>query len=639
MKRRTGGWAGRILRVNLGERSFQNVSTEPYAERFVGGIGLAAKIAWDEIPPHVDALGPENKLVFATGPLTGTLAPGSGRMEIMGKSPRTYPRETVTRSGMGGHWGVALKHAGYDGLVVEGEADGPVYLLVSRGDIRFLSAIDCWGLDTYQTQKLLKERHGSHTQILCIGPAGENKCRIATIISETSFASGKSGFGAVMGAKKLKAIVVDGSGGSIGVAHPGRLVNLAATYRDLLGVSPAREWTVGYSPPDHHKRFFAKYRRGNASCFGCPLQCWAFISVPGTEPSQAGCVNYYYMTPAYAYYGETLEADQALWLGNVLCNQLGLDTFEMAGVVPWLEDLFRAGAIGEQDSGLPLGKMGSKEFIVTLLHNIAHRTGIGDLLAEGAARAAEAIPGAWGLYEKYYPAHGQTEHNSVRSFPGIALLWALDSRDPMIDHHAYRHLSVTRQRWPEPHGMTRQQAEAIAERVFGTKAAIDHETYASKAQAVAYCQNRSCVINTLVLCDFLFPIFISQSRADRMGDTAAESKLFAAVTGLDLSETELDRVGERVWNLQRCIMVREGRSRDQDTLHEGYFREVPGGQGTTTGLTLAADDTRAVPRKVFERAKAEYYIVRGWDPATGRPTRETLLSLGLQDVAETIAPA
>ena len=152
-------------------------------------------------------------------------------------------------------------------------------------------------------------------------------------------------------------------------------------------------------------------------------------------------------------------------------------------------------------SGLPLRKIGSREFIEELLSDIAFRKNIGDILAEGAPRAADMLPDAWPLYEKYYPAHGQTEHNSVREFPAIALLWALDSRDPMIDHHAYRHLSVSRQRWPQPHQLPLEKARAISEKIFGSKTAIDHETYAHKSKVVAYCQNRSAVIDSLVLCE------------------------------------------------------------------------------------------------------------------------------------------
>ncbi len=221
MTEKSCGSTGRILRINVGERSTEIILTNAYSERFVGGLGIAAKIAWDEIKPHTAAFDPENKLIFATGPLTGTAALGSGRMEIVGKSPRTFPAEVVTRSGMGGHWGVELKYAGYDGVVLEGEAREPLYIFINEEKVDFLEAGELWGKDTFSTQKWLKEKHGAKVQAVCIGPAGENKSRIATIMSETSFTSGKSGFGAVMGAKKVKAIVVDGRNGGIPVAHPG----------------------------------------------------------------------------------------------------------------------------------------------------------------------------------------------------------------------------------------------------------------------------------------------------------------------------------------------------------------------------------------------------------------------------------
>jgi aldehyde:ferredoxin oxidoreductase len=638
MNEKSGGWAGQILRINVSNRSTQIIPTRAYSENLLGGLGIASQIAWDEIDPNIDAFDAGNKLIFATGPLTGTLAPGSGRMEIVGKSPRTFPKETVTRSGMGGHWGVELKRAGYDAIILEGQADQPLYIRIDQGNVEFCNAIPIWGMDTYATQKWLKEKHGSRTQVVCIGPAGENKSRIATIITETSFSSGKSGFGAVMGAKNVKGIVVDGSNGQIEVVRPGRLIKLAAQYSELIGYNPMREWTVGYCPPEYHARFFKKYRTGNASCFGCPLQCFAFIKVPDLEPAQVHCINYYYMNPAYAYYGETLEGDQAIWQSIVLCNKLGICTFEMAGLVPWLTDLFNAGLIDERESGLPLSKAGSREFIEDLLSGIAFRKHIGDILAEGAPRAADMLPDAWPLYEKYYPAHGQTEHNSVRDFPAVALLWALDSRDPMIDHHAYRHLSVSRQRWPRPHQLPLEKAQAISEKIFGSKTAIDHGTYAEKSKVVAYCQNRSAVIDSLVLCDFLFPIFTSQSREDRMGDTTAESKLLSAVTGIDIDEKALDHIGERIWNIQRAIMVREGRTSEEDTLHPSYFQKLADkreAQKTSQSVAIiSSDHTQPIDRQAFEEGKTEYYKIRGWDPQTGCPSRNTLIDLGLKDISD-----
>jgi aldehyde:ferredoxin oxidoreductase len=211
----------------------------------------------------------------------------------------------------------------------------------------------------------------------------------------------------------------------------------------------------------------------------------------------------------------------------------------------------------------------------------------------------------------------------------------------MIDHHAYRHLSVSRQRWPEPHRLSPEKAQAISEKVFGSKTAIDHGTYAEKSKAIAYCQNRSATINSLVLCDWLYPIFIGQSKEDRLGDTAAESKLLSAVTGIELSEEELNRIGERIWNLLRVTMVREGRTSQEDSLHESYFRESVISRGgvkeSQSHTNVSSDQTKPVPRHAFEEAKKAYYRMRGWDEKTGCPVREKLIDLGLEDVAEQLS--
>jgi aldehyde:ferredoxin oxidoreductase len=636
---RNCGWSGKILRVNVSDRSSTEMPTSTFSELFLGGVGIGYKIAWDEISPQCSALGAENKLIFSTGPLTGTLAPGSGRMEIVGKSPRTYPKEAVTRSGIGGHWGVELKHAGYDALILEGESDVPIYVMVERGQVSFHDASELWGDDTYVTQKKLKHEYGERSQVLCIGPAGENRCRFAVILTETSSVSGKSGFGAVMGAKKVKALVVKGIGGTIKIAHPEMLLKLSKEIRKRIGYNPAREWTMGKVPSPQQIRFFDKYRTGNASCYGCPVQCLAFVKVPGVDPCQMHCINYYYMAPAYEYYGTKPEADRASMEGAVIANKLGIDTFEIAGMIPWFRDLRDAGAVDDGEWGTTGKKIGSREFIQEFLEGIAYRKGIGNLLAEGCARAADSFPKGWKMYETYYPAHGQAEHNSVREFPGIALLWALDSRDPMIDHHAYRHLSVSRPSWPSPHTLSSENANRIAEKLFGTKLAIDHSTYEGKALAVFYCQNRSAVMNSLVLCDWLFPMFVSQSREDRMGDTAAENALLSAVTGLEIDEQSLFLTGERIWNLSRAIMVREGRRRDNDTIEESFFRtenclSQDASSANKHGFGGVSDAGKAVPRKAFELSKTEYYQIRGWDPNTGIPRTSTLVRLGLADIVD-----
>jgi len=215
----THGWTGRILRVDLTERKSFVEPSERYVERFIGGIGIGLRVFWEEVGPEVGAFDPDNRLVFAPGPLTGTLAPASGRFEIVSKSPHNYPRETVTRSGVGGFWGPELKYAGYDALIVQGQADDWVSLWIYNDQVIFRSAKEYVGEDTYSTQTKLRKELDPRAKILCIGPAGENLSRLAVILSETSFVSGKSGFGGVMVSKKLKAIAVRGTQ-SLNIADP-----------------------------------------------------------------------------------------------------------------------------------------------------------------------------------------------------------------------------------------------------------------------------------------------------------------------------------------------------------------------------------------------------------------------------------
>ena len=607
------GWAGKILRVDLTGRRYWTEATEKYAERFIGGIGVGYKVFWDEVGAEVGAFDAENRLVFAPGPLTGTLAPGCGRMELVSKSPRSYPGETVTRSGMGGFWGSELKYAGYDGLVLEGKSEGWVNLYIHGDGVEFREAKEYVGQDTYETQIHLRKELGSETRVVCIGPAGERLSRLAVILSETSFASGRSGFGAVMGSKRVKAVAVRG-GKPLRIYDPKRLIEVSRRVRELSAGNPMREWTSRGLTPADQDSFINKYRRKNVSCFGCPMQCFAHLNVPGAGQSAAHCTNYFYYGPATQFYGDTAERDQAVMDGLVLSNRLGLDTYEFSRMLKFLEDLYKAG-LWESHLSLHMEKLGSREFISGLIESVAYRQGIGDLLAEGAARAADQIRNGWEFCAKYFPAYGSASHGIMRTHPGVALLWALDSRDPIIDQHAYLKLAVSHPGDPPPYGLPLDRAKFISRILFGSEMAIDHSDFAHKAEMTVYAQNKAAVINLLVVCDWIYPIFSSHAAEDRLGDTSLESRLLTAVTGYDLTEKELDRIGERVWNLARALMVREGRTREQDTFHESYFREHGG--------------EKAIPRTDFEEAKSRYYQLRGWDEKTGWPTREKLAELGL----------
>jgi aldehyde:ferredoxin oxidoreductase len=232
------GYAGSYLDIDLTTRSIKTKDTMPYAREYIGGRGIASRLAWETIPPRTGPFDPENRLLIFTGPLAGTVAPTSGRTFVMAVSPRTYPLSWVTFSTLGGWFAGEMKFAGFDGMVIGGKADSPVYIYVENGKAMIRDASDLWGMGTRETQIRLKERHGDKAQILCIGQAGENLSRMSTIQHAEENAAGRSGLGGVPGSKNLKAIVVRGTGG-VSVARPAELFAEVKKAREKAWVSTA----------------------------------------------------------------------------------------------------------------------------------------------------------------------------------------------------------------------------------------------------------------------------------------------------------------------------------------------------------------------------------------------------------------
>lgn len=606
------GWVGRILRVNVTKREISEDETAPYAQEFVGGRGIAARLAWREIPPRIDAFDPDNRLIIMTGPLTGTLAPTSGRFEICGVAAQTYPTPHYTRSSVGGHWGPELKYAGYDGIVIRGKSGRPVYLLIQDSAVQFRDAEQLWGLDTFKTQQKLLELHGDSAQILCIGPAGENLVRIAVIQSGLENASGQGGFGAVMGSKRLKAIVVQGTG-AVRIAGPHRFIEVCEQVRRI---AHARIHACGAlkedrPPPRNHRSCSMACTAGN-----CALEV---KRTPRGESFALHCCSGSYL----ALKPQDLALEAAL-----LANKLGLNHWEIVngfrGRQGWLPKCEEAGVLTDEEFGMPFKPLAA-DFWLELLRKIAYREGIGDILAEGWARAADQL----GKAKEYLPhvAHGYQSHWDGHLYGAprypywlvSALMWMVDSRDPFVHGYAQE---ITRW-WADGKGpLSMDRIRAIAEKVHGSGMAVDPDSgYEWKAQPAVWHQNRDAVKDSLPVCDQIFPVFFSHYTEDGYGDTAAEAKLFSAVTGIDLTEKELDRVGERVFNLERAIMVREGRMRHVDEANLAYFKQ-PDNEG------------RRLDEERFGRLLDEFYAQRGWDGLTGRPSREKLEELGLDDVAD-----
>lgn len=652
------GWAGKILRVDLTSEKIWTEETSKYVPRFLGARGIAAKIAWDELKPGLDAFDEANLLMMMVGPLAGLPGPGTSRSYIFGNAPQGYPKTWYIRTSIGGRWGAEIKYAGYDGVVIRGKALRPSYLWINDDDVEIRDAGVLWGKDTFTTQRLIKHFHGSETQSIVCGPAGENLVRYAVPATETECAAGTGGMGAVMGSKKLKAVAVKGSK-EVKVADKERWLKVAEYATDMLNPykKPPPVTEVSYEPRySFPKPDYVKVRRIYSPCYGCTIGCKGtyFIDVPGkihpaTNTTEVSCIG-----RALIARGTTSSRMERLVGGRdwynlgveagvenaANVNKYGLSHWEViVGIVMWMHLCKLNGIDLEPDLGFPVEPQNPR-FWDTLLRKITYREGIGDLLAEGAPRVLEKIGKgreflktvAWGVCE-HGAGRGIWEWFPYPHWIAGALFWATDYRDPYSD---VAHKQSGLGQFPDP-----KRRLELAKWLFGTEGAVlplqeevkDMEqggptpqqedlAYANKASIVIWHQNRSVVIGSLVLCDSGFPLTISRLRPDLRGDTSIEAQLFSAATGVEMNEAELDAAGEMIFNLERCLFVREGRTRKDDETVIPFFKQPD----YTKGIPL--DEVR------FRKTMDEYYTLRGWDVNTGVPKRGKLEQLGLKDVAD-----
>lgn len=662
-----GGWVGKILRVDLTTRKISETSTFDYVPRFLGGRGLGAKICLDEVPPEVGALDPENRIVFATGPLQGTLAPTSGRFMVLGKAPQTGPVESFTRSGVGGHFAPELKWAGYDAVIVQGKASRPVYLWITDQKAEILDATRLWGLDTYQTQQMIWKLHGPKTRVMVIGKAGENRSRVACILTDSGDASGQGGFGGVMGSKNLKAIAVRGTG-SVDVARPKELlkithyIQMLFSRNSLKGNPYAPEvkgfkyniWGGGYGRGslsllpgellDLCNDPSSGYSQNPDGCFACPVSCRSHVKGPDITSGVAFCAQSYMYLESMVHQPEK-GYSKITWQAAKLADLLGINAYELMAIIPWLSDCYREKLITEEGTGLPLREIGSWKFISTLLQKIANREGFGDLLAEGGQRAAAKLGGkAEKLSQMYYPRMGKfggyREHwvylggfPTGYAVPALALMWVLDNRDAMVSH------SFISMLWGAAFTVGQNALTAVPEKIIPVLKPVMKAVYGSEkaaefvqpdgkglnwkwaAPVVKRYHEHSLLKDSYIVCDVLFPYLFNANSDDHVGDTSLESRLYSAVTGIDMGLEESFQKGEMLCTLERALAVRDGRTRQDDILHGIYFEKEDAGG-------------RKYLREDLERSKSEYYKLMGWDVKSGTPTRSTLERLGLKDLAE-----
>ncbi len=640
------GWTGKILRVDLSTGRVSTMDTANYVPKYLGGMGVAAKIAWDELKPGVGAFDPENMLFLMVGPLSGTLASGAGRVLVAGIAPQQRP-SVFSRSGMGGHWGAELKYAGFDGVVVVGKAEKPVYLWVHDGECEIRDASKLWGTGTYATTAALRSEHGDKTRIAAIGQAGERLDRIACIQTETGNAAGQGGFGAVMGSKNLKAIAVRGTLG-VRVADPKRLLDLCLTASregqspQMPGVAP-RQWRPN---PEG-----LMYRRRKCGFCITPCANDLFMGAPG-EASHG------VYSAAWHCWGYTTTSARAHTEARQLTADYGLNGWEISyGIIPWLQRCKQAGLIDDID-GLsipvpdkPLEHLHeaarvSGEFLTHLIEIIARRKGeLGEALADGVCYAADKLFGGKGkpLAERIYPRlFGQTNHWNAHWGTGGScwfpfwltpvLQWCVDSRDPASDsthqytEHVLRYVPI---HGPNKGPLTLEEAKLVCQKVYGIADACDstiaYEQPETKAIPAIFHHHRGMIVESLVLCDREHTRVFSMETSDHAADTAIMSKLFSATTGCETSERELDMAGERVFNLLRAIDIRNyGRSRKDDW-------------AVAQSLTFPTfTDGIVLDLGQFEPMLNRYYELRGWNPTNAYPTRAKLEELGLTEVADAL---
>jgi len=635
----TFGYAGKILRIDLSSVSLTQVSTLDYAS-FLGGRGIAAKIYWDEVSPGTSALDADNRLIFATGPLAGLPVLGSSRWTVCGKSPLLTP-EQFCYCNLGGRWGAELKFAGYDAIVVQGKSERPVYLFLHDDSAELKDASALWGKGSIETRETLKSELGNSARVVAIGPAGENMATMASLLADND-ASGSGGLGAVMGSKNLKAIVVKGAERGVKVAQPDRLRELIGYYRELRRI-PIPSSSYRYSPeliPN------LSHRMKRDPCYGC-LGC--FRRVYEAEDGKKGkymCHSALFYQPwAVKYYGGWNDVP---FYATKLVDAYGLDSKAIDWMISWLQRCYEAGILNDSNTGIPISKIGSLEFIETLVKKISFRDGFGDILAQGLNKAAGSLGPQAKEQIRSIGYISKPEYKDLygpRLYITNAFFYAMEPRIPMQQLHEVGALIPKWVSWAKKADgavVSSEVIRAIAKRFWGSELAADFSTCEGKALAAKSIQDRQYAKECLILCDYLWPIIDLASSADHVGDPTLESKILSAVTGHEVDEEGLYRIGERVFNLQRAILVREGhRGRDFDSLPDHCFTLpleydqlnpeclVPG----KGGQVISRKGT-VVDRKEFERIKDEYYHLRQWDVATGLQTKAKLEELGLEEVAQ-----
>lgn len=621
MARGSGREYGWLLRVDLSTGQISEEQLDPHWLRlYVGGIGLGTRILYDEVLPGVGCFDPENRLVFSTGPLVGTAIPGSSIYTVVTKGPLT---EGLAGAQANGFFGGRLRYAGFDAIVFQGASPEWVYLLVADGKAELRPANHLVGLDTYETEDRLRDELGSpKASLACIGPAGEHLVRFASVCNDRGHIAATNGPGAVMGAKKLKAVVVAGERARLGVADPERLKALVPQWRasaattimgssckaggtlgglrhmSLSGSIPVRNMsTSDISTDDRYSYDYIRshFELKSRPCWACDYNhCKEVKIVEGRYAGVTGDLAEYEGMAGWGPLIGNVEPDAAIML-SIVNDRLGMDLKEASFTVSMVMECYARGLIApEQTDRLEL-TWGNVEAVAQLLDAIAHRRGFGDVLAEGVMRAALQIGGdapKFGVYHK----RGNAPHvHDVRHQWGAMLRQAVSDMGSSVSWEPEAPVI-------EGAGMTRSATPFSAEEI---------------AQAVAKLGPIRQFQECMNVCLFHLP-----------ASRSLEAEAIAAATGWDFTPQEGLLVGRRVVALQRAFNLRHGLTAGDDDVISHRMTEPPQA-GRAAGKTVAP---------FFSEMKRIYYQEMGWDEASGTPSLATLRELGLDDVAADLWP-
>lgn len=572
------GYQNNVLRINLKEKT---ASTEPlrmdFARKYIGSKGLAIRYMYEELEPGIDALGEKNKLFLTTGPLTGTPVPCSGKLSVAAKSPATG---TMNDCSIGGHAGIRIKFAGYDMIIFEGISEEPCYVVIEDDKVEFLDAGDLWGIGSHEAEAILAEKYGIEYSIMSIGPAGEKLSNMACINSDYYRQAGRGGIGAVMGSKKMKAILIKGTKG-VKVANIEKTTDriLEILHEDVLqedntfvydagttafleacgdgGIVPYKNFSSANDPEweKYNGDVLMQYREGKRGCGSCGLGCGNFLKI-----GNAICEGPEYETIAVAGPNAGITDPEHIVKFNEVCDNMGLDTISTGDTIVWAMEMTEKGIY---DFGI---RFGEAEKMIEMVELIARQEGVGADLCRGTKYCSEKYGGtdfAMQVKGLEYPQY------EPRGSWGMSLAYAVSDR-----------------------GACHMRAYAPNVEVFA--AAMPPYTSEGKGQMVYELGEFNAVKFSLCICDFWGTITYE-----------IMAEMLTMITGEEWTPEEMGEVGRRVLNIGRAFNQREGFNRADDTVPKRVVREALGGEGPAA--------RQKIPQEAFEDMLDQYYEVMGWN--------------------------